>query len=71
VGASGATSDPNVRRLQERLRAQGVDPGSIDGVMGQQTQDALREFQRRNGLSETGQLDTRTAEKLGLGPIRP
>lgn len=71
IGTSGTTvPNAEVRRLQEQLRSQGHDPGAIDGVMGTQTQDALRAFQRRNGLSETGRLDTQTAEKLGLGTIR-
>ena len=71
VGTSGTTvPNAEVRRLQEQLRSQGHDPGAIDGVMGPETQDALRAFQRRNGLSETGRLDTQTAEKLGLGTIR-
>ena len=66
----GMAVKPEVRRLQEQLRAQGFDPGAVDGVMGPQTLDAIRAYQRRNGLSETGQLDTQTAEKLGLGTIR-
>jgi len=71
VGTSGTVApSSDVRRLQEQLRSQGHDPGASDGVMGPQTQDALRAYQRRNGLAETGRLDTQTAEKLGLGTIR-
>ena len=35
-------SKANVRQVQEALKAQGHDPGPIDGVMGPQTQQALR-----------------------------
>lgn len=74
VGTSGTAASQStsseVRRLQEQLRSQGHDPGAVNGVMGPQTQDALRAYQRSNGLAETGRLDTQTAEKLGLGTIR-
>jgi hypothetical protein len=55
-----------VKRVQEALKAQGHDPGPIDGVMGPQTQDALRAYQRSQNLTETGRLDPETSEKLGV-----
>lgn len=57
----------NVRQVQEALKAQGHDPGPIDGMMGPQTQQALRDYQRSQNLTETGRLDQQTAEKLGVG----
>ena len=57
----------NVRQVQEALKAQGHDPGPVDGVMGPQTQDALRAYQRSQNLTETGRLDAQTSEKLGVG----
>jgi hypothetical protein len=56
-----------VRQVQEALKAQGHDPGPIDGVMGPQTQEALRAYQRSQNLTETGRLDAQTSEKLGVG----
>ena len=57
----------NVRQVQEALKAQGHDPGSVDGVMGPQTQEAIRAYQRSQNLTETGRLDAQTSEKLGVG----
>ncbi|MEQ9334167.1 peptidoglycan-binding protein [Thalassobaculum sp.] len=52
-----------VLQAQERLDALGLSPGPIDGVMGELTAQALRDFQRKNELPVTGELDwpTRTA----------
>jgi peptidoglycan hydrolase-like protein with peptidoglycan-binding domain len=54
------------RKLQEALKAKGNDPGPIDGRMGPKTRAALKAFQEANGLKATGQLDSQTADKLGL-----
>jgi len=56
-----------VREVQEALKAQGQDPGPIDGVMGPKTQEAIRAFQRSQNLTETGRLDEETSQKLGIG----
>lgn len=56
----------DIRQAQEALKAQGHDPGPIDGVMGPQTSQALREFQSSNGLQQTGRLDEQTKEKLNI-----
>jgi hyperosmotically inducible protein len=70
----GAEPD-RVRRVQEALKDKGHDPGQIDGVLGPQTQQALREFQKAENLPATGQLDGRTVARLGLageaGGTRP
>jgi hypothetical protein len=55
-----------VKQVQEALKAQGHDPGPIDGVMGPQTQEALRAYQRAQNITETGRLDPETSEKLGV-----
>jgi peptidoglycan hydrolase-like protein with peptidoglycan-binding domain len=62
----------SVKQVQEALKAQGHDPGPIDGVMGPQTQEALRAYQRSQNLTETGRLDPETSEKLGVtGGVTP
>jgi peptidoglycan hydrolase-like protein with peptidoglycan-binding domain len=63
-GTSGGQVD--VREAQEALKAKGFDPGAIDGVMGPRTRAAVRDFQKQNGLPETGRLDTATASQLGI-----
>jgi hypothetical protein len=65
VRSARALSGPqDVRRAQEALRNQGQDPGPIDGIMGPRTRQALRQFQKANGLQQTGTLDAETRERL-------
>jgi hypothetical protein len=62
--------NPEVRRVQGLLRERGYDPGPIDGLMGQRTRQALRQFQRDHNLPETGRIDVATENALGLVPAR-
>jgi lipid-binding SYLF domain-containing protein/peptidoglycan hydrolase-like protein with peptidoglycan-binding domain len=55
-----------VRQIQMALRNHGLDPGPIDGLMGPRTQKALRDFQLRNNLNPTGELDHETEAALGI-----
>ncbi len=57
-----------VLQTQERLTELGYQPGPIDGLWGPRTREAVEDFQRDNRLKITGELDTRTFEKLGLKP---
>jgi hypothetical protein len=71
LGMRGARAGKSqVRQVQEALKAQGHDPGSVDGVMGRHTQEAIRAYQRSQNLTETGRLDAQTSEKLGVGAAR-
>jgi peptidoglycan hydrolase-like protein with peptidoglycan-binding domain len=65
-GLHGMSGAQDVRQAQEALKNQGHDPGPIDGVMGSQTRQALREFQSKNGLKQTGTLDAETKQKLNI-----
>jgi peptidoglycan hydrolase-like protein with peptidoglycan-binding domain len=62
----GNASTEQVRQIQEALKAQGQDPGPIDGRMGARTQAALRSYQGSNNLTATGRPDAQTMEKLGV-----
>jgi peptidoglycan hydrolase-like protein with peptidoglycan-binding domain len=64
--ASGMSSSSQISQAQQALKAKGYDPGTTDGVMGSQTQQALRRFQQANGLPATGTLDAQTAKALGV-----
>jgi hypothetical protein len=62
-----------VTRYEERLRAiraalkeRGYPADPTDAVMNSHTAEALRSFQRRQGLRVTGRPDTATAMALGL-----
>src|SRR5262245_49980809 len=63
-GALGAGS-PNVAALQVGLRAHGLYAGTVDGVLGARTEQAIIRFQRRAGLSPDGAIGPRTREAFG------
>ncbi len=51
---------PAVEQLQRELAQLNYYNGSIDGLMGPQTHDAISYLQRDAHLKQTGQLDSRT-----------
>jgi peptidoglycan hydrolase-like protein with peptidoglycan-binding domain len=53
-----------IRMAQQHLKEAGFDPGPIDGQFGQKTAQAIREYQRSNGLPATGRLDEPTKDLL-------
>jgi peptidoglycan hydrolase-like protein with peptidoglycan-binding domain len=67
----------DIRWAQLELRNRGLYKGSLDGVLGPETKQALRQFQRNNGLSQTAALDAQSWEVLtsdtggGLGASMP
>jgi localization factor PodJL len=46
-----------IRNVQAILLKLGYNPGRPDGVVGAQTQSAIRKFQEKTGLQATGQID--------------
>lgn len=44
----------SLSEVQSGLKRLGLYRGAVDGIMGPQTETAIREFQRQNRLSETG-----------------
>ena len=54
----------NVRYVQRRLKYYGYYTGGIDGDYGNGTKTAVRNFQRRNGLSVDGKVGKYTLSKL-------
>ena len=55
-----------VRRIQQKLKNWGYYTGSVDGVYGSQTQNAVRKFQRDNGLTVDGIAGPKTLSYLGI-----
>ncbi len=53
-----------VRKLQGRLAELGYYAGGVDGIYGETTVDAVKAFQRNNGLSGDGQAGVQTQTKL-------
>jgi peptidoglycan hydrolase-like protein with peptidoglycan-binding domain len=66
VPAVGDRND--VKKMQETLRNKGHYRGKVDGVFGLRTRASIRTYQKAENLPVTGQLDTQTAGKLGVGP---
>ena len=62
-------SHTRVKAMQQALTDRGFDPGPVDGVMGPRTTSALREYQKSENLTVTGQLDVDTAAKLATKPV--
>ena len=58
-----ATQAANVK-AQVLLDRAGFSPGAIDGRASDNFENALRAFQKRNALGDTGKLDKETWEKL-------
>jgi peptidoglycan hydrolase-like protein with peptidoglycan-binding domain len=54
-----------VRTAQQALADKGHNPGPVDGLMGPKTRAAVQDFQRKEGLEPSGQLDTKTMSRLG------
>ena len=64
------SSGQEVRRLQERLKALGFDPGLIDGEFGAGTEAAVMAFQHSQGLLADGIAGPRTLARLDLAPAQ-
>jgi cytochrome c peroxidase/peptidoglycan hydrolase-like protein with peptidoglycan-binding domain len=66
LGDSWGQSLPSgqIQQAQARLKAVGLDPGPLDGMIGSQTEAALRTYQQQQGLPVSGQLDTATLQAL-------
>ncbi len=67
LGSSG----PEVRSVQQRLKALRYDIGTVDGDFGKATEAAVKAFQARNGLSPDGVVGTQTLNKLNSSSALP
>ena len=60
-------SPAEVEQAQQQLKSQGLYRGQVDGILGPETQTALMQFQRKEGLPQTAQLDQQTLDRLNGG----
>jgi peptidoglycan hydrolase-like protein with peptidoglycan-binding domain len=58
----------DVKKMQQALHDRGYYRAKVDGVIGLRTRASVRAFQKAEDLPATGQLDSRTASKLGIKP---
>ena len=56
--------------IQTKLQRMGYAPGVADGMMGPQTDRAIKNFQRDNQLPLTGKVDDRTMQTARPTPGR-
>ena len=61
-GSTGET----VKTIQRKLKNWGYYKGAVDGVFGSQTKEAVRYFQRKNGLTVDGIVGKQTLSALGI-----
>jgi peptidoglycan hydrolase-like protein with peptidoglycan-binding domain len=66
--AAGSPSPAVIRAVQEKLRELNYYAGSVDGVWGADTQDAIEHYQQGRGLQANGQLNPATLAALGIDP---
>lgn len=55
---------PTAKEIQTALKNAGVYKGKVDGVIGVETKQAIREFQKAHGLTPDGVVGSKTWEKL-------
>lgn len=60
------SSGTEVRNIQTRLINWGYLSGTADGIYGSKTEEAVKKFQRKNGLTPDGIAGPATLAKIGL-----
>ena len=65
VSKNGSRGE-EVRKIQTKLKNWGYYNGSVDGVYGWQTENAVRSFQKKNGLTVDGVAGEKTLNAMGI-----
>lgn len=63
--ASATPSEATIKTLQEALNKQGIAV-KADGVLNNETREAIRKYQSQHHLPVTGEADKATLDKLGI-----
>ncbi|MBI2104400.1 MAG: peptidoglycan-binding protein [Candidatus Omnitrophica bacterium] len=64
ASASATTTKPTPRRIQTALKNAGYYTGNVDGKVGPQTKQAIKEFQRTHRLAVDGKVGSKTWTQL-------
>lgn len=56
----------DTKTIQQKLKSWGYYKGSVDGVYGAKTREAVKAFQRKNGLTADGVVGPATAKAMGI-----
>ncbi len=65
-GSSGGYPPSTIRKVQETLNARGYKAGPPNGILGDSTRAALRQFQKSESIAVTGRPNPRTLARLGI-----
>ena len=65
VSKNGSRGE-EVRKIQTKLKNWGYYGGSVDGVYGWQTENAVKSFQKKNGLVADGVAGEKTLNAMGI-----
>lgn len=55
-----------VTQIQQKLLNWGYYSGAVDGIYGSKTEEAVKYFQRKNGLTVDGKAGTQTLNAMGI-----
>jgi len=61
-----AISASTVKAAQQALAKDGLYKGKVDGMIGPKTTNAVKAFQKKNGLKVDGMIGPMTLKKLGV-----
>ena len=61
----GSNGD-EVKQIQTKLKRWGYYTGKVDGIYGSKTVEAVKYFQRKNGLTVDGIAGTKTLAAMGI-----
>ncbi len=65
LSKSGSRGE-EVRKIQTKLKNWGYYGGTVDGIYGWQTENAVRSFQKKNGLTADGVAGEKTLNAMGI-----
>ena len=57
-----------VKQIQQKLKNLGYYDGAVDGIFGEKTTAAIRQYQSKNGLAADGIVGQQTLKALGINP---
>lgn len=64
------TNNTDVKNAQMMLQGLGYNPGRVDGYFDKSTEEAVKGFQNKAGLTASGVIDVKTADKLEAALIK-
>jgi len=68
-GIGAGSSKRAIENVQKHLKAAGFDPQRVDGVWDERTEQALKTFQQKSGMKETGLVGSGAWSKLAKSII--